>query len=387
MEYLLFYILIISIIILIVYFYNKESEQAKYENISGYEFNKSTSKILHNNLDKVKNNSTTPEEIIVSNFIIGDILEHNIVPNLDEFDRQIALGMAEDYYLAALDNIIIHPDNIMDTEIGTEHIVDRVAQFIPNLEPDLNLVRDNMRRTKVKNMSKKEYYTKSPISSDPQNVHDTEVVNELAIRYNRIKNKNQKNPKSESLFDIEEAINKHNFQSHKEKQNALNAFYIMCKGNNISSLSDTEDNVIYNIWNRIKDNDNKDNQNELKKSFMNSLSSIYENDKPVCINGRCSRMIDSLTLLDTDKKINQPIKTTEILRSEILNKSYKIIQDELAATDNDTREIYNGNKSGDIIKFESYLKDKIETTIRDDYPEVKPSTLDNLIKDAQAGVE
>jgi hypothetical protein len=165
-------------------------------------------------------------------------------------------------------------------------------------------------------------------------------------------------------------------------------------GNSISSLNTNGRDVLNTVWSRINSTENEPNREHLKNALMDALINSNEKNsegayKPVCLTGMCSRVLESLTILDTDAEISQPVKTTEILRNEIFTKAHKVMSDTLAAADPDTRNAYNSGTdtilADRVSKLESDIRQAMDS-IRDDYPDINPNTISNIIEDAKAGI-
>jgi hypothetical protein len=114
----------------------------------------------------------------------------------------------------------------------------------------------------------------------------------------------------------------------------------------------------------------------------------------VCATGRVSRVLDSLTKMDASEQIAAPVKTTEILRNEIFDKSSHILQEQLKLVPKDVAEAYNSSAADpttemqvQLDQFRTTTKNKIAETIRNDYAGIPITGLDSIIKDAQAGVD
>ena len=123
----------------------------------------------------------------------------------------------------------------------------------------------------------------------------------------------------------------------------------------------------------------------------------YGDYATVCANGRCGRVINSLTLMDANDTISKPIKTREIMKNEIFSKSYAILHTELMKAPTDVAKAYNGatpeseideELQSRVEHFQERVKEKIANTIREDYRDssIDPQTLDNFIRDAHAGI-
>jgi hypothetical protein len=245
------------------------------------------------------------------------------------------------------------------------------------------------------------YYDIQDVRNDPQNVHETNVVHELKQLYEKIQNKNAVEEQilgtaMADIRDVRASIDR--LTDHGKKQNALKALDMMLKQNFVSSLDTNETEVLSNVWKRIHSADNTEQRENLRDSLVNSLSECVEKDyngngQLVCTTGRVSRVLNSLTLIDNDPNINKPVMTSEILRNEVFGKTYNILQTELAKAEPDVQRMYNGLPGDDapdlrarVEKFEGDVKNMIETTVRETYPDAKPEVLTNLIMEAQAGV-
>ena len=109
----------------------------------------------------------------------------------------------------------------------------------------------------------------------------------------------------------------------------------------------------------------------------------------VCSTGRCGRIIDSLTFVDTDEQISKSLKSMDIIRNEALSKSYNILQKEIMVADIEIQNEYNTGVCGDIEKMEKFeimVKDKIIESITKDYPDLPTRSMDNIINDCTAGI-
>ena len=123
-----------------------------------------------------------------------------------------------------------------------------------------------------------------------------------------------------------------------------------------------------------------ENNKELKKAFLGALEECYENGIMVCTTGRVNRLLGSLTLLDQDDEISKPAVTIDILRKEILEKSFIILQDELDKKGNEFKEIYNSG-SDDTSEFSMMVQQKIEIYVMNEYKDIAcEGTLKNILK-------
>ena len=151
-------------------------------------------------------------------------------------------------------------------------------------------------------------------------------------------------------------------------------------------MGDTAENVIANVSARVNSLENARNATDLKQSFIDALADCT-NDKynTVCNTGICSRVISALTLMDNDINLAKPMKTKSILRSEIMSKAYRILQDELE-THPSARDYLDGCDNEKVVEFEDHIKNKVVTTIMKEYPSCDEKILVPIIKDACAGI-
>lgn len=258
------------------------------------------------------------------------------------------------------------------------------------------------------------YFAEHDIRNDPQNVHESQVNKDMARIYqniisrNRVENElmapaisgtQREGDAQKNISAVRDYAKTFKFENPKGKDRALKTIEVMSRGNWISSLNARESEVLSNVWQRTGSAENEQNRASLRGALMNSLADCIEdgyngNEYQVCISGRVGRVLGSMTLLDADENISEPIKTAEILRNEVFSKSYKIIQDALKETDEETARGYNGALESPapevetkVRVFEDQLRTRIENTLRADYGDkVEQKVLENLIEDAKAGV-
>jgi hypothetical protein len=334
----------------------------------------------------------------VNSFVLANLLNYNA----NDRDK------AENYYNTTLRRITENPAQMVNTNV--DFIIDRTQDFyddyaLQTLDPiivnqiyrNINTARNNVRNAKVANTANSgdHYYQTQPLLNDPQNVHDSYVNENMRKIYTNIITQNTlESPIATSIAEIKEAVKKYPFSNKKMKTHALQIVDRMAAGNAISSLQTNERDLLLNIWNRIHSADNSESRDSLKLAFMNALADGMEKSSngdyhEICTSGRCSKMLGALTILDAHPEISRPMQTKQMLRNEIFAKTYQIIQNQLAQAPRDIAESYNGtSNSVDLTDFYISLKNDIDAAIRADYMNlVKKEDLDEIIKDAQAGVE
>lgn len=337
-------------------------------------------------------------EVAVNSFLLAELSRFS---NTDE--EQTTPEIA-DYYTRTLGRIYNDPYQIMlENDLRLNHpsvntMLDRIQDYTN--PPEMPVVRERVRSAKVKQKGKK-YFQPEPIRSDPQNVHETQIGNDLARIYTKIVESNSSLSELPSLHSIRSAAQKHNFASSKHKSRALSVLdAIESRNSTISVLGARESDVVRNVWARINSDQNSENQSSLKTAFMDSLTDSAEINQfsgdyhVVCTTGRVSRVLGCLTLLDSDKTISEPVKTKEIMRNEAFAKAAKILESNLKKAPVEVSELYKNPSLAStpetdqkVAEFESLVKKKIEKYINKYYSEKMPEhQLRDLILDAQAGI-
>lgn len=432
-------ILICLILIWLIYRYvynndvgDDDSVPDLYEKTVGYNYDNAakTGLLAAKQKEKRLAGSNTNEQI-ENDFIIAELNRFNVVPNVIGDEAVAASIDALQHYQRAVQTLaMVEPAMQTDNVAPPEFIINRAEDYfneyragrpingliatgrnrtiLRNDLPIFNAMRDTVRNKKLTALNKQArrdnsklsaqntYYTTKHIHNDPQNVHESQATYDMQKKYERILQKNATNPNALTIGDLEAALYTHEFDNQMQKSNAISILQRMKQGNNISKLNTSEDQILLAVWKRIHHPDNRHQLAELRASLFDSLSDGMEKNyngdyREVCAGGRTARIINSLTLFDADADISQPIKTSEILKDEIFTKSHKLIQDELLKIDLDVVKGYNGEPVGDetavkVSEFETQLKSMIEKNIRNEYKNVDPRVLDNIIKDAQAGV-
>jgi hypothetical protein len=386
-----------------------------------------------------------------TSFMIADLYRFNVAPTADKQDEVNADAAAQ--YAAVMRRIAMNPAGAVDYGVDyqmppAEFMIDRAADFYEDyvarqtldpdiVVPDFNQIRGDVRNARMmvavnaandgrkprkslrrakrgvvlteRQKTQDNYFEERDIRNDPQNVHESQVNNDMLRIYRNVKNNNQNdhrglphagNPVDDApdLKELRDYVANYKFSSPEQKARAIQTINKMAEGNWITNLHARENEILSDIWRRTSSVSNEGNRDNMRAALVDSLSDCVEKgyngtEYQVCASGRTGRVLGSMTLLDADESISQPIKTGEILRNEVFAKSYKIIQDSLKEADPETARGYNGELEAPapdvdykVNAFETYLRDRISDTLKDEYRHVDPHVLDNLIKDAQAGV-
>lgn len=153
--------------------------------------------------------------------------------------------------------------------------------------------------------------------TNPQNVHDSGIVKTIAKSVEKLEKITEIKDDTEDIvanvrkliLDSEtEDIKKERAMSVLDRINDTNGY--------VSSMKMKEKDVLKLVWNRI----NQLKKEELKTTLINELSECVEHNTIVCTQGRASRLVDTLNIIDPEVRICDDT----VLRQEMLMKASKI---------------------------------------------------------------
>jgi len=166
--------------------------------------------------------------------------------------------------------------------------------------------------------------------SDSQNVHDTNINNELRQNYEYICSKNH----DKFLWNINDMCNyfEHIYTSefsNPEIKNISNALamleHININGSPlIIKLNVSEKEFMSHIFTKIFNESNHHKKKILFENLLLNLSDSYSNGKPVCVTGRISRVLSSFTDMEDEVPNLGMLKTKPAIRNEIFAKAANI---------------------------------------------------------------
>lgn len=180
------------------------------------------------------------------------------------------------------------------------------------------------------------------IKSDAQNVHDSKVNADLREVLRIIEESGIRPTSAQiaaSFAEVSAYIRKGYREDKQGDLTALNqktfaaqeVLLRMRGGNYIETYKTTEDYIFAAIWMRANCVENAQNGTLLRVAVVDALASAYEKDAVVCINGRCSDVLNSLTLLDYDARVAVGAKTFEAYRAQIFHEVNELIKAQYAA--------------------------------------------------------
>lgn len=286
----------------------------------------------------------------------GNIVEYNVLQgtirkrgeNRNQIERVAVGNIAHDYTqaIAGMRDVIdaditIDPVFMMDRIGGFGNVVIRAGD--PDLLNELNmffvaleeigplrqdLIEDRQMRTRAAAGTKEEAAgmfldDATNYTSDPQNVHDTKVNNDLRATLYSIRGGAEMNPAA-CIAEARAFIDAKCAEQADKRRAALRTLETVALGGHIDTFDMTEDQIFGLVWTRAKHPRNAPNADLIKEAIVNSLADCIENDAIVCINGRCSRIINSLALVDFNEDVGH-VMTYEAYKNQIYGETRDII--------------------------------------------------------------
>ena len=177
-------------------------------------------------------------------------------------------------------------------------------------------------------------------TDDPQNSHDTGVLSCLKAIVERLRS-DQKNMILPSLDIIISEIQAKGPQLSENRAHRIaDVLEVINQINNnerVISINATDSECLSRIWLRASDPKNIAVKNELYQAIFDALYDCWEEGvvgrKIVCVNGRTSRILSSLILLDWDKR-NWEVKKLEQFKNDIYARAAEVIASEAEKASN-----------------------------------------------------
>jgi hypothetical protein len=171
-------------------------------------------------------------------------------------------------------------------------------------------------------------------ANDPQNVHDTKVNDKLRATLATFRTSWDG---TDYINDIRGAVGHYCRDDKAHKADAARqAINRMDLGDTIYTYNETERNILNIVWARTLDPRNEAAKELMQEAIFDALADCVENGTMVCINGRASRVLNSLTLLDCDPSTGAA-RTFAAYKNQIFEETKRIIEDTLKETAADPR--------------------------------------------------
>lgn len=215
-------------------------------------------------------------------------------------------------------------------------------------------------------------------TDDRQNVHDSKVNNDLRLTLRKLKSTAPYDfDPMESIDDAAEYIAttySRDPLNHQKTANATRILEQIRKGETISTFGETEDNIFGYTWERCNHPRNKKNSGLMREAIITALADGIEHGAPVCPNGRCGRVLNSLVILDFDQEVASGAMSFEAWRNRIFQESKTIVEREIEraknSNDDDMRAVGEAFDIGDESpnpevenQFKANLKKEIDNQV------------------------
>lgn len=358
--------LILIVVILLFYMYFGNSDKRKRDKVKKH-YQSSIGEFDDDAIEALNQLEDIDEPNAEDNFLHGAILEYNLLQgDLDRGNKEI-IGTIIDDYTETVQRIQI---GARDENNNDDFMIYRIENFNDRMYDDENtylrrILDDNQdgilaafddvitkipeirkqnleerKQDAIKNAGTKEEAAENfldastKFTSDPQNVHDPKVNEDLRDILRRLRKSANISP-GDSIKEARKYISE-NYTSNIDRIKANKALQVLdtiSKRNTISTFNDTEDNIFAATWGRTSHPRNKDNAELMRGAIVDALADCMEDNGTVCINGRTARVLNSLTLLDYDPAMSGA-KTYEAYKNQIYQETKDIISDEVQKAKN-----------------------------------------------------
>ncbi len=316
MVFIILILLICLFVLFGLYFHESPKTKSKkvYNAINGHE---KTPEII----SAIKVLAEEPKPEPENKLMVADMVNFNLHQNADEiYAEALQLAIYENDPIAFNINDRLHPLEPLITIIPIPF-----PHFIPHFaagemrvgEMRVGEMRNEMRIDEPPSLIEK----KKVVRSDPQNVHDSNVVAQLREKCEKIKG---------TTFDPVLYADFKKITKHGDLISKIES--VPCLHEH---LDVTDEEVLRAVISRGK---------HTWDPLESNLGNINEN---VCLTGRIGQIIDALTIVDP---IGKPIVTIDIMRKEIMEDSANYLRE---------KGFFEGSEINEQ-EFEEYLKKKYE---------------------------
>lgn len=285
---------------------------------------------------------------------IHNVAEETIGERMNQNDTNPAfiIDNINDFAVNNLRDLGQIPDDFWAPVIGgLEHIIEE----IPEAQQAASAAKKKKAAKKAKNRAEtiSNYFENSIAhTTQPQNTHDTSVVDDLDATYKKLEKTAAPGPNFAAIEEAENFLEKNKKKFGQKYSPAKEILSIIKRGDVVSTYNSTEDRVFKVVWDRTKLAENAANAQNMRESIIYALDSCMENGMPVCMAGRCARVLGSLVLQDYDESVGAA-QTQEEYKNEIYNNCREIIDRRI--------ELAQNSDSEEMRKVaESYINPKVE---------------------------
>jgi hypothetical protein len=309
--------------------------------------------------------------------------------------------IGDDFMLMQIIDLNNHIDgiqmNVADNDFEIAQMLGMFGDAVQHQAPGVqqNIVENRMTAAVAETGNKRDAIntalTKaSTYTNMNQNVHDTKVNADLNITLTKLKNSCPEGVKpADEIADAHEYIRTGfdpempvNLRAVKIR-NAFITLDVIGKGEKISTFSEREDVIFAYVWkrcyhasNNYKTANGDENRDLMRNAVVNMLADAVSpgTGNPLCINGRCARMLGSLATLDFDGEVGHAL-TFEAYRNQIFQETKDIVNDAISnaerSDDNNMQDVaaeYLGEEPESVdmelsIRFKREMKREIDNML------------------------
>jgi hypothetical protein len=300
--------------------------------------------------------------------------------------REIAFGPDQEVLDLYEFAIFQEPDDVFDDRIMMTHFMGIADNATPLMNKVLSGRAEAAREISNSPQEFIENYLEERVDADPQNVHDTSVVDDNKVSLNKIiATSNGQYNSSERLLTITRAKNIINASgiSDDRKIDALKVLSRMSESDEIIGVyGRSEMEILYYVLNRINDPMNAKNKNSLEVAFSEALADSVEWGSVTCTQGRTSRLLGLFALLDFDSELGSAA-TLQMYKNEIFADCKKAYDNRVnSLSDSGLRDyMLTGNGTPDADALAETIQEikKDMYAIVDEYVgRLRPSSIDAI---------
>jgi hypothetical protein len=175
-------------------------------------------------------------------------------------------------------------------------------------------------------------------TSDPQNTHDSTVLACERAIVDRLRQRSEGAARpavSEIVADIAANVNEYSDNRPLRIADVLRTLEVVKHGDVVISLGASDLECLQLVWMCADDPRNEANRSNMRKALFNALYDCWEDGllaerHLVCVNGRATRILSSITLLDWDQS-NSVVMRFEQVKNDIFKRSLEVIEETAAA--------------------------------------------------------
>jgi len=386
-------------------------------------------------LERAKNRNSTDDHVLSATIITRNILSHEHKPEIDEKGNptQSALDISQTrrtlfndvktHYINVLQDVNYQNMNIFNDIL--EFAFDGISLLIANDPLMLNFINlnDDLVDRNLLNMvnnrridiisERKEIAQKKALengesklgeisnylemstqnTNDMQNSHDSCVLSCLKSIVDRLRIE-QEDEKIISLDEIVEEIKKNGNVFSESRlykvKDVLDVIDRIKLNEKVMSIGATDGECLSRVWFRSYHPNNKNVKDKILQSIFDSLFDCWEEGlidrKIVCVNGRTSRILSSLILLDFDER-NWEVKRLEQLKNDIYKKTSRLIEEEAVnATKSDNIFMQNAGKLYLAKSIEDYNNiTEISDDVNEELANIIRNSIENMVRKTASG--